>query len=192
TYGRIHSPGNSPYVITVGATNSHQTAARSDDSIATYSSRGPTRSSYTDENGQQVYDNLIKPDIVAPGNKIVSYNAPNNLIGQMHPELNTADAMLTMSGTSMSTPEVSGAAALLLEVNPNLTPAMIKTIIQYSAQPLAGADMFEQGAGQLNIEGAVRIANSLKSDAAFQNFSLGWWIRSSGSPSVVTNSLIAG
>src|SRR5690606_22394189 len=97
-----------------------------------------------------------------------------------------------MSGTSMSTPEVAGAAALLLEANPNLTPGMVRMILQYSAQPLAGADMLEQGAGELNIEGAVRIVNSLRTDIDFDEASFGSWMKAAGSSTVVPNSLIAG
>jgi hypothetical protein len=58
-YGGILSPANSPRVITVGATNTQQTNVRSDDVVATYSSRGPT-----------LVDGLMKPDLVAPGNKL--------------------------------------------------------------------------------------------------------------------------
>ena len=72
-YGRIHSPGNSPYAITVGASNTLGTDNRSDDVIASFSSRGPTRSFYTSSStGEKIYDNVIKPDMVAPGNKLVS------------------------------------------------------------------------------------------------------------------------
>src|SRR5882762_7975635 len=70
-YGQIHSPGNEPSVITVGAANTFGTDGRNDDGVATYSSRGPTRSYYTDANGVRHYDNLIKPDLVAPGNKLI-------------------------------------------------------------------------------------------------------------------------
>src|SRR5207253_5343235 len=55
TYGRIHSPGNSPYVITVGASNSFQTTPRGDDSVTTYTSRGPTRSYFTNDDGWRRY-----------------------------------------------------------------------------------------------------------------------------------------
>ena len=65
--------------------------------------------------------------------------------------------MMYMSGTSMSAPVVAGAVALLLQANPKLTPSMVKMILQYSAQPLAGYNMFEQGAGQLNLEGAIQV-----------------------------------
>ena len=61
-YGGIQSPGIDPSVLTVGAANSFGTAQRSDDVVTTYSSRGPTRSNWTDSQGIRHYDNLIKPD----------------------------------------------------------------------------------------------------------------------------------
>src|SRR5581483_10402259 len=70
-YGAIHSPGDDPSVITVGAANAFGTDARSDDTVTTYSSRGPTRGYYTDDGGVKHYDNLIKPDLVAPGNRLI-------------------------------------------------------------------------------------------------------------------------
>ncbi len=180
-YGQIHSPGNSPYAITVGAANSYGTASVADDTIATYSSRGPTRSYFTTSTGWRVYDNLIKPDLVAPGNKLISYRAANNLMSVENPLLNVAlaigetgdDATMYMSGTSMATPIVTGAAALLLQVNPNLTPGMIKMLLQYTARPVTGANTFEQGAGEINIDGAVRLARSLRTDLDFQTASNG-------------------
>ena len=74
-YGQIHSPGNDPSVLTVGATNSFGTDSRSDDVMASYSSHGPTRSFWTDGSGVKHYDNVIKPDMVAPGNKIIAAKA---------------------------------------------------------------------------------------------------------------------
>ena len=53
---------------------------------------------------------------------------------------------------------VAGAAAILLEANPSLTPNLVKMILMYTAQPLAKFNMLEQGAGELNLEGAVRLA----------------------------------
>src|SRR5947199_7749960 len=63
-YGTIHSPGIEPSAITVGASNSYGTDDRSDDSVTSYSSRGPTRSYSTDTSGVRHYDHLIKPDLV--------------------------------------------------------------------------------------------------------------------------------
>ena len=70
-YGTIGSPGIEPSVITVGAANTLGTDIRSDDTVATYSSRGPTRG-YRTINGVRKYDNLIKPDVIASGNKIIA------------------------------------------------------------------------------------------------------------------------
>ena len=73
-YGTINSPGNDPYVITVGAMKDMATTARGDDLIASYSSKGPT-----------LLDHVIKPDLLAPGNKIVSALAPGSQIVQLYP-----------------------------------------------------------------------------------------------------------
>ena len=96
------------------------------------------------------------------------------------------------SGTSMSAPLVSGAAALLLEVNPKLTPGMVRMILQYTAQPIAGADMLEQGAGQLNVEGAVRLTRSLRTNVNFATLSRGANLLPSGTSLPTTFSDIAG
>src|SRR5436190_6944338 len=169
-YGRIHSPGNEPSAITVGASNSFGTDARGDDTLTTYSQRGPTRSFSIDGDGTKHYDNLIKPDIVAPGNKIVGSAAAGNYLLATHPELDANVSnddkrrMMYLSGSSMATPIAAGAAAVMLQANPNLTPSLVKAILMFTAQPLAGANTFEQGAGEINIDGAVRIAKIIRTD----------------------------
>ncbi len=169
-YGGIGSPGISPFVITVGAVDGKGTVRRDDDEIALYSSRGPTRS-YDAASGK--YDDLVKPDVAAPGSNIVSVYAYNNKLARKYtePEYDIKVKSgnynyLKLSGTSMSAPMVSGAAALMLEANPALTPAVIKGILMMTAEPLPGISPYEQGAGELNIEGAVRLA-----EAIGQNFS---------------------
>ena len=84
-------PGNSPFAVTVGALNTKGTALRSDDVMATYSSKGPTR-----------FDHLVKPDVVAPGNRILGLLAPGARLATAHPELVMATAggsRLELSGT---------------------------------------------------------------------------------------------
>jgi serine protease AprX len=177
-YGGIHSPGIDPSVITVGAANTFGTDSRGDDVVATYSSRGPTRG-YAVVNGVKKYDNLIKPDLVAPGNKLIGAmsvsQTPSNAIVQTYSTLEikngATDSMKTMylSGTSMAAPVVSGAAALMLQANPKLTPNLVKAILMYTAQPLSGFDTLEQGAGELNIDGAVRLARIVKDPGSLSN-----------------------
>lgn len=175
-YGGIHSPGIDPSVITVGASNSFGTDRRSDDTVTTFSSRGPTRGYYIDFWGVKHFDNLIKPDLIAPGNKLVGASSPNNglpnsLISkgpnlQISPTSAVADRLMYLSGTSVSVPAVSGAAALMLQANPTLTPNLVKAILMYTAQPMVGANTLEQGAGEIDIDGAVRIAHIVSSKTA--------------------------
>ncbi|MFL6283257.1 MAG: S8 family serine peptidase, partial [Pyrinomonadaceae bacterium] len=66
-FGAIHSPGSSPYAITVGASDTNGTAKRSDDTIAQFSSKGPT-----------LIDHLVKPEIVAPGRGVVAAMSQDN------------------------------------------------------------------------------------------------------------------
>ncbi|HKG15810.1 MAG TPA: S8 family serine peptidase, partial [Pyrinomonadaceae bacterium] len=169
-YGQIHSPGDEPSAVTVGASNTFGTDTRSDDAVATYSSRGPTRGAWTDEGDVAHYDNLLKPDLVAPGNKLIGAASGNNALLASHSELN-ADAsqpssrrMMYLSGTSMAAPVVAGAAALVLQANSSLTPNLVKSVLTLTAQPLAGFNQLEQGAGELNVEGAVRLAKLVRRD----------------------------
>jgi len=151
-YGAIHCPGNEPSAITVGASNTFGTDPRNEDSVTSFSSRGPTRSFSVDAYGQKHFDNLIKPDLVAPGNKIISAEASNNKLIAEYPALETNKystsnmKLMYLSGTSMSTPMVAGAAALLLEANSSLTPNMVKMLMMYTAQPLAGFNTLDQPA----------------------------------------------
>jgi len=169
-YGQVHSPGIEPAAITVGATNTFGTNGREDDVVTTYSSRGPTRGYWTDTDDVKHFDNLIKPDLVAPGNKLISAEADNNLLVTERPELDAGVSdienrrQMYLNGTSMATPVVAGTAALLLQVNPNLTPNMVKMIMSYTAQQLAGFNSFEQGAGAVNIKGSVRLAKLVRTD----------------------------
>ena len=99
--------------LTVGALNTRQTAARSDDVMATYSSRGPT-----------MIDGVLKPELVAPGNRILASVPRDAYLATLLPERvvgRGAETYMELSGTSMSAAVAAGAAALLLEARP-LTP----------------------------------------------------------------------
>ena len=150
-HGLIDSPGIDPHVITVAALNTKDTARRSDDTLATYSSKGPTR-----------VDGFLKPDIAAPGNKIVSAEARGASLVANYPALHAtgsdADAYATMSGTSMATGVVSGAVALILEANKRLTPALVKMTLQSSATFLPEVGLVGAGAGSLNTAAAIGVA----------------------------------
>ncbi len=153
-FGGITAPGNAPWVLTVGASNHGGTARRADDTIGTFSSRGPTWGDFT-----------AKPDLIAPGVGIESLSDPLSTLysEQSRYLLNGTrptwyKPYLSMSGTSMAAPVVAGTVALMLEANPRLTPNAIKAILQYTAQERPGESPLAQGAGLLNARGALRMA----------------------------------
>ena len=152
--GGVTSPGNAPWVLTVGASSHQGTVHRSDDIVGNFSSHGPTW-----------LDFAAKPDIVAPGVGIESLSDPRStLYGLLKPYLLNGTIpvgykpYLSLSGTSMATPVVAGTVALMLEANPDLTPNAVKAILQYTAESKSGESVFAQGAGFLNAKGAVRLA----------------------------------
>jgi serine protease AprX len=153
-WGAITAPGNAPWVLTVGASSTMGTLTRNDDTMAAYSSSGPT-----------AYDFLSKPDLVAPGTGTVSLAVPGSTFyatkaAYLLPGKLALGVLpyLSLSGTSMATPVVSGTVVLMLQANPNLTPNLIKAILQYTAQPYPGYSVLREGAGFLNTLGAVRLA----------------------------------
>jgi serine protease AprX len=157
-YGSIQCPGNDPYVITVGATK-NMDGKRADDRITTYSSRGPGR-----------LDMTLKPDIIAPGNQVISTLAPGSTLDTAYGGSNDIPASayrwtaltpsnsilyFRLSGTSMAAPVVAGAVALMLDKDSTLSPDTIKARLMLSADkwafPDGTRDVFTFGAGYLNI-----------------------------------------
>lgn len=122
----ILSPGISPNVITVGAVDDKRTPNTSDDTIASFSSRGPTK------------EGLNKPDIVAPGVNIMSLSNTKQ------------NGYTSLSGTSMATPVISGAIALLLEKENNLSPNEIKRRLAKSCIDLKEYKE-DQGSGMISL-----------------------------------------
>ena len=153
-YGGIVAPSNAPWVLTVGASSTEGTLTRKDDVMAGYSSSGPTATDF-----------LAKPDLVAPGTGTVSLAAPGSTLAAeklsslLDGTLATGvKPYLSLSGTSMAAPVVSGTVALMLQANPNLTPNLVKAILQYTAQQYDSYNVLRQGAGFLNTLGAVKLA----------------------------------
>src|SRR5579884_1144963 len=160
-YGSITVPGNDPYVITVGAMKSLD-GSRPDDTVTTYSSRGPT-----------LGDLVLKPDIVAPGNKVISLRSISSTLDATYGSANLVplsayksswgpadqSQYFTLSGTSMSAPVVSGAVALMLQANSKLSPDTVKARLMVSADKWGFSsglyDPCSFGAGYLDIPAAL-------------------------------------
>jgi serine protease AprX len=109
-----YSPANDPYVITVGGLDENGTANPSDDTVASWSSRGATQ------------DGVQKPDVYAPGTHIVSVLAPNSGFADSNCDCLVGNGYIQTSGTSMAAPMISGLAAAILQVHPKWTPAQVK------------------------------------------------------------------
>jgi serine protease AprX len=183
-YSTVTSPGNDPYVLTVGSMKPMGTPERTDDLIASYSSKGPT-----------MLDHVVKPDVVAPGNLLVSTETSNTALyntetsnqipyrSYIYGGLSSPSKFyFELSGTSMATGVVSGAVADLLQAHPTLTPDQVKARLMKTASktfpstssvydPAAGItytsqyDIFTVGAGYVDLAAALA-SNDLPSGTA--------------------------
>lgn len=151
----IGSPGNLPYIITVGAiTDSWTPHDRDDDYIPDFSSRGPTPSAH------------IKPDLVAPGGHITGLTRPGASLTQEHPEYLLSTGEFVMTGSSQASALVSGIVALLLQLEPDLSPDDVKCKLTSSAEPAINANgllaysPFLQGQGLVTAPRAVTLGKT--------------------------------
>jgi len=134
----IESPGISPSSITVGAVDDRRTVVQADDRITWFSSRGPTPC------GRK------KPDITAPGESVISLRAPLSRLDRTFPHMRVGKSYFILSGTSISTPLVSGAAAQLLQRTPSLSPLQVKAQLKKNAFRLR-LGVNTTGSGEINM-----------------------------------------
>lgn len=118
-----YAPANDPYVITVGAMDESMTADRSDDQTVVWSSSGVTQ------------DGFAKPDVLAPGRRILSTMAPDSVIANEFAYL-AEGSYIRLSGSSMAAPVISGAVALMLQRQPSLTPDQVKYLLTHETGEL--------------------------------------------------------
>jgi subtilisin family serine protease len=132
----LASPGTADDALTVGAVDKS-------DNTAPFSSRGP-----------RLGDDALKPDITAPGVGIVAARSKDNTLPV--PPTGPDGRYSQMDGTSMATPHVAGAAAILAQEHPDWKPAQLKAALMGSAKPNPMAGGYTQGAGRVDLTRAIR------------------------------------
>jgi subtilisin family serine protease len=129
--GTVTAPGSADSALTVGAVDDS-------DEVTWFSSRGPRGG-----------DNGLKPDVTAPGDGIVAARAAGTAMSTV-----VDDHHVSASGTSMATPHVAGAAAVLKQARPELTGQELKSILMGSAEHTSGT-VWEEGAGRIYLPTAL-------------------------------------
>lgn len=153
----VTSPGISRKVITVGSLTDNGTGSNfADDTVSGFSSRGPT-----------LYDHVLKPDLLAPGNRVISTFAEGSALGSLLTGRTVCGSgyqcnwrYLRLSGTSMATAIVSAAVTRMLEKDPTLNPSTVKARLMKSARKIQG-DPTATGAGVLDVESAMNATGRL-------------------------------
>ncbi|MFC3575967.1 S8 family peptidase [Streptomyces yaanensis] len=154
----IGSPGSAADALTVGAVDDN-------DKLADFSSRGPG------------LDGAIKPDVTAPGVDITAAAAPGSLIDK---EVGEKPAgYLTISGTSMATPHVAGAAAILKQEHPDWTFAELKSALTGSAKG-GKYTPFQQGSGRIAVDKAIK--QTVLADPSSVSFGVAQWPHTDDTP----------
>jgi serine protease AprX len=152
-----YAPGNDPFIITVGASDTNNTPwTAADDFAAPWTAYGYT------------LDGFAKPDIGAPGRYVVGPVPMTSTMVKEHPERVSASGYMWMSGTSFAAPIVSGAAALVLAYHPNWTPDQVKGALMLTAQPTAAG--MALGVGELNAKAATQVTSPPNPNLALNQF----------------------
>src|SRR4051794_6273222 len=138
---KVNNPAYDPYLIAVGSDDTKGTASVADDTVSTFSNDG---------------DGTRNPDVIAPGEHVVSLRSPNSFLDQSHPAAAIEGRFFRGSGTSQATAVVSGAAALLLSQRPDLTPDQVKALLMGTAKSLPNATKAQQGAGLIDLAAAMK------------------------------------
>jgi serine protease AprX len=152
------APGNDPFVVTVGATDTAGTFTRRDDVAASWSGWGYTR------------DGFAKPELVAPGRFIVAAVSPTSKLARERPERVVEPGYMQLSGTSLAAPVVAGSAATILGAHPEWSPDQVKGALMLTAEPLPRAAPRSAGVGTMDAAAAGAVIDPPNPNLALNQF----------------------
>jgi serine protease AprX len=134
--GKVNNPAYDPYLIAVGSNTANGTATTADDVVSSFSNDG---------------DGTRNPDVVAPGDQVVSLRSSGSYLDKTYPQARIGDRLFRGSGTSQAAAVVSGAAALLVQQRPTATPDQIKALLMGTANAIPNATAAQQGSGLVDL-----------------------------------------
>jgi serine protease AprX len=152
------APGNDPFVITVGASDTGKSVSTNDDVAAPWSAYGYT------------LDGFAKPDVAAPGRFMVGPVPITSTLYTERADHVVSTGYMELSGTSFAAPVVSGIAALILGKNPNFTPDQVKGALMLGAKPLPKASDLSEGVGEVNASRSMSYSNPPSANKALRRF----------------------
>src|SRR4051812_33939535 len=134
--GKVNNPAYDPYLIAVGSDSANGTATTADDAVSSFSNDG---------------DGTRNPDVLAPGDKVVSLRSSGSYLDKTYPDARIGDRLFRGSGTSQAAAVVSGAAALLIQQRPTIKPDQVKALLMGTAASVPGATAAQQGSGLIDL-----------------------------------------
>ena len=155
--GVLYSPGNDPFVITVGAVDIGTAFGTLDDSVAPWSAWGSTE------------DGFAKPELGAPGRYMIG-PVSNGTLKTQRPDHVVSPGYMELSGTSFAAPVVAGAAAQLLARHPDWTPDQVKGALMLTAKQAAGITSRAIGVGEVDASAAAAVDTPPNPNAALDGF----------------------
>jgi serine protease AprX len=152
------APGNDPFVITVGASDTGKSVSTNDDVAAPWSAYGYT------------LDGFAKPDLAAPGRFMVGPVPVTSTLYKERADHVVEPGYMELSGTSFAAPVVSGIAALILGSHPGFTPDQVKGALMLGAKPLPNASDLSEGVGEVNAGRSMGYSNPPNPNLALNTF----------------------
>jgi serine protease AprX len=152
------APGNDPFVITVGASDTGKSVSTNDDVAAPWSAYGYT------------LDGFAKPDLAAPGRYMVGPVPVTSTLYAERPDHIVGPGYMELSGTSFAAPIVSGVAALILGKHPDFTPDQVKGALMLGAKATPNASNLSEGVGEVNAPRSIDYTSPPNPNLALDKF----------------------